>query len=196
MPIRIIAGEAKGRKLKSLPPEKTRPLLARIKKSLFDIIGAKIKGCVFLDLYAGTGSVGIEALSRGAKEVVFIEKESQAVKVIKENLRGLNLSRNFKARLIQHDIRSGLPRDTRFDFIFVAPPYKLKLITPTLRVIGEANILASNGWIICQHHFREKLPEEYFPFELFREKKYGDTILSFYRWKRIDNEKIGLTTEN
>lgn len=191
MPIKIIAGSAKGRKLKSLPPEKTRPLLARIKKSLFDILGNKVKNATFLDLYAGTGSVGIEALSRGAKEVVFIDNNSQAVRTIEENLKQLGFKE--RAKILRRDILRDLPLRGKFDLIFIAPPYKLELILPTLKVIVERELIAPEGWTICQRHFREKLPEEYFSLEIFREEKYGDTWLSFYQNKRIEYEKIGLT---
>ncbi|HCJ66217.1 MAG TPA: 16S rRNA (guanine(966)-N(2))-methyltransferase RsmD [Elusimicrobia bacterium] len=198
MSIRIIAGEIKGRKIKSVKGRTVRPLLARVKKSLFDIISRKIKDALFLDLYAGTGSVGIEALSRGAKEVVFIDNDSQAVEIIEENLKQFGFE--GRAEIIRKDVLRGLPVEKKFDLIFIGPPYKLELILPTLKVISEKNSFAPDGWIICQHHFKEKLPEEYFSpasssggYELFRREKYGDTILSFYRMKRIDNEKIGLT---
>jgi len=192
MGIRVIAGEIKGRKIKSLKGKTVRPLLARIKKSLFDIIGNKIKNAVFLDLYAGTGSVGLEALSRGAKEVIFIEKDSTAVKVIEGNLQKLGFDK--KAKVWKRDVLQGLPEDKKFDLIFLGPPYKLELILPTLKIIAQKEILTEKGWVICQHHFREKLPEEYFFHQLFRWEKYGNTILSFYQFKRIDDEKIGLTT--
>ncbi len=192
MSIRIIAGEIKGRKIKSVKGKTVRPLLARVKKSLFDIISRKIKDAAFLDLYAGTGSVGIEALSRGAKEVVFVEQDGQTIEIIRENLEQLNLGE--KARILQRNIPRGLGIEKKFNLIFVGPPYKLELNLPTLKAISEKNSLAPDGWIICQHHFKEKLPEEYLGYELFRREKYGDMILSFYQMKRIDNEKIGLTT--
>jgi len=192
MVIRVIGGEVKGRKIKSIKGKTVRPLLGRVKKSLFDILGKKIKDATFLDLYAGTGSVGIEALSRGAKEVVFIDNSSQAVRIIEENLKQLGFEE--RAKILRRDILKGLPAERKFDLIFIAPPYKLELILPTLKVIVERELIAPEGWIICQHHFREKLPEEYFSLEIFREKKYGDTRLSFYQNKRIEYEKIGLTT--
>lgn len=192
MVIRIIAGEIKGRKIKSLKGKTVRPLLARVKKSLFDIIGRKIKNAVFLDLYAGTGSVGIEALSRGTKEVIFIDNDPQAVKIIEENLKQFGFEE--RAKIFRRDILKGLPVERKFDLIFIGPPYKSELILPTLKIITQENCLSPEGWIICQHHFCEKLPEEYYNYELFRREKYGDMFLSFYQIKRIDNEKIGLTT--
>ncbi len=194
MSIKIIAGEIKGRKIKTVKGKGVRPLLARVKKSLFDIIGNRIKNTVFLDLYAGTGSVGIEALSRGAKEVVFIEKDYWAAGVIEENLESLGFKE--KAKVWRKDVLQGLPEKRKFDFIFIGPPYKLELILPTLKIIAQGQILTEKGWIICQHHFREKLPNEYFFYQLFREEKYGDTILSFYCLKRIDDEKIGLSNSD
>jgi len=183
--MRIIAGSLKGKTVKSLPGLATRPLLGRIRKSLFDILGDKVVDASFLDLYAGTGSVGIEALSRGARYVLFVEKETRLTILIRENLGRLGLE--MRARVIEADVlnyskegrKSSLQE--QFDLIFAGPPYKLNLVKDTLDLIFRLNLLKKSGWAICQHHFREKVPEKERFLSLFRKERYGKTVMSFYK---------------
>jgi len=182
---RIIAGSLKGKTIKSLPGLATRPLLGRIKKSLFDILGDRVVDANFLDLYAGTGSVGIEALSRGARYVLFVEKETRLTRLIRENLRTCELEK--RAKVIEGDVlnynketlKFSLPE--KFDFIFAGPPYKLNLIRNTLDIIVKLSLLRKNGWVICQHHFKEKVPGKKGFLSLFRKERYGKTVMSFYK---------------
>jgi len=185
MAIRIIAGTARGRLISSGPsgPD-IRPILARVRKSLFDILRPKIVDSVFLDLYAGLGTVGLEALSRGARKVVFIENQKTAVSAIKKNLDYLGFSE--KAKIYQTDISQGLGwLPEQFDLIFLGPPYCRRaerdvngLVSPTLKLISNARILLDSGWIIAQHHKKEiiNLPAGY---QVFRQTRYGDTCLTF-----------------
>jgi len=183
--MRIIAGSLKGKKIKSLPGLATRPLLGRIKKSLFDILGDKVVDASFLDLYAGTGSVGIEALSRGARYVLFVEKEGRLTRLIRENLRMCKLEK--RAEVFETDVldykkegeKSFLPG--QFDLIFAGPPYKSNLIKDTLDIIVKLSLLKKDGWVICQHHFKEKVPEKEGFLSLFRKEQYGKTAMSFYQ---------------
>jgi len=183
--MRIIAGSLRGKKIKSLPGLATRPLLGRIKKSLFDILGERIVDASFLDLYAGSGSVGIEALSRGARYVLFVEKETHLARLIRENLKKCELEN--KAEVIEIDILSYNKEGRKFslleqfDLIFLGPPYKLNLTKDTLDTILKLNLLRKNGWIICQHHFKEKVPEKVGLLSLFRKERYGKTVVSFYK---------------
>jgi len=183
--IQIIAGSLRGKRIKSLPGLATRPLLGRIKKSLFDILGDKVVGAGFLDLYAGTGSVGIEALSRGARYVLFVEKETRLTRLIRENLRRLGLEK--RARVIETDAlnysKEGrkFSLQEQFDLIFAGPPYKLNLVKDTLDLILRLSLLKKNGWAICQHHFKEKVPEKERCLSLFRKERYGKTVMSFYK---------------
>ena len=179
-PPRIIAGSAKGKKLITTPGFTIRPLLSRIKKSLFDILRPEIDNSVFLDLYAGTGNVGIEALSRGAKKAVFVENSRQCVEMIEKNL--INCGFSKKAEVLSADITTKLPKFNRkFDIIFIGPPYKLNLTTKTIEIIDENNLLSNNGWIIAQHHIKEPVAEEIGKFIMLRQKKYGDTMLTFFK---------------
>jgi len=183
--MRIIAGSLRGKKIKSLPGLATRPLLGRIKKSLFDILGDRVVDASFLDLYAGTGSVGIEALSRGARYVLFVEKETRLTRLIKENLESCKLEK--RAKVVEMDVLSytkeggkfSLPE--KFDLIFVGPPYKLNMIKNTLDIIVNLNLLKKDGWVICQHHFKEEVPGKEEFLSLFRKERYGKTMISFYK---------------
>jgi 16S rRNA (guanine966-N2)-methyltransferase len=188
MILKVISGKARGRTIKT-PKNDTylRPLLGRIKKSLFDILTFKLAGADFLDLFAGCGSVGIEAISRGAGSVLFIEKERKYSRLIKENLDTLGLGST--AAIETADVMRGLNwLDKKFDMIFVGVPYKdekkrpLSLTSPVLKLIEEASILKDNGLIISQHHDKEQViaPDS---LELYRKEKYGDTLLEFFRKK-------------
>lgn len=163
----------------------TRPLLGRIKKSLFDILGDRVVDASFLDIYAGTGSVGIEALSRGARHVLFVEKETHLARLIRENLRMCKLEK--RAEVMEIDILSYNKEGGKFflteqfDLIFAGPPYKLNLTKDTLDIILKLNLLKKNGWVICQHHFKEKVPEKEGFLSLFRKERYGKTVMSFYK---------------
>jgi len=188
--LKIQSGDARGRKLKTLKADdlSVRPLLGRIKKSLFDIIRPKLQGAEFLDLFAGTGAVGLEALSNGARRVVFVERSPVSLKLIKDNIDMLG----YGARgIIQRaDITKGIGwLKLQFDIVFMGPPYKdeekrpLFLTSPALKSVVESGLVARGGWIICQHHKKEpvKMPAG---LELFRQEQYGDTVITFY--KEID----------
>ena len=153
--MRVIAGEAKGKTLKAVPGKGTRPVGDRVKESLFNILRWRVAGCRFLDLFAGTGSVGIEALSQGAAEAVFVEKAPKAARVVRENLRITEMSR--RARVIQEDVfrfvvlanQRVAPAD-RFDVIYVAPPQYQELWAKTLLALEDSPLLAQDGIIVVQ----------------------------------------------
>jgi len=178
--LRVIAGLAKGRHLLSVPGEGTRPITDRVKGSLFSILGSDIEGCAFLDLFAGTGSVGIEALSRGAERVVMIERARKAIAVIKKNL---EITKLQGAEVIQTDAFRYLAhadQDVPFDYIYVAPPQYEELWAKALLALNDQSLLAPDGRIIVQIH-----PKEYHPLNipnltLVRERSYGSTVLHFY----------------
>ena len=178
MLMRITGGELKGRKIKTPPASFTRPLLSRVRKSLFDVIGEKIKGTRFLDLYAGSGAVGIEALSRGAGEAIFLEKNPRCVTVIKENLSGLSVFSHFRIypKNVLVVLEKLLEKET-FDIIFVAPPYYKEMQNQTLNIIEKMKI--QGEIIIVQHSPKEKVKFCRKNLILRKQKKYGDTILTF-----------------
>ncbi len=178
--MQVIAGIAKGRKLKALPGLATRPILARIKKSLFDIIRLPVIEAAFLDLYAGTGAVGIEALSRGARSAVFIEKGPEAIKVIRENLQLTQFL--DQSQVIQGNVFDLLQRmGQAYNIIFVGPPYKLGVTKDTIATIDKYQVMAQDGLVIAQHHFKEPMEIKIGGLFMCRQELYGDTRLSFYR---------------
>lgn len=188
MALKVLAGEARGRILKTLPHDdlSIRPMLGRMKKSVFDIIKLKLPGSKFIDLYAGVGQVGIEALSRGAESVVFAEISPVSLKLIKHNVDMLGY--NDRARIIKCNIIKDFDMLVgKYDIVFMGPPYKdtdkkaLALTYPTLKNILKYDILKDDeSIIISQKHIKE--PVANVPgLEIFRTEKYGDTVISFYR---------------
>jgi 16S rRNA (guanine(966)-N(2))-methyltransferase RsmD len=190
--MRVIAGKLRGRRLKSVPKDyvKVRPISGRIKQSMFDIIAGIVPGSRFLDVFAGTGAVGMEALSRGAGFVFFIEMDRRCVAVIEENIalggfteRAKVHPGNALGELSWVAYRSGQPQ---YDIVFLGPPYKdeakraLSFSTPALARVAEAKLLAPRGWLICQHHMKEEVLAPA-GLALIRREKYGDTFLDFYR---------------
>lgn len=179
MSLKIIGGVFKGRNLAFSTELPTRPLLARAKKSLFDILTPKIAGSVFLDLFAGFGSVGIEAISRGAAKVVFVDNNLKCVKMIEENLD------KIKARgigvVLPCDAGKELPVSDKFDIIFIGPPYAMNELES--QVAAMERYVKPDGVIIGQHQFREKMPENIGGLNQYRQEKYGDMRLTFYEKK-------------
>ena len=182
--LRVISGTARGRKLKSVPGDSTRPITDRVKEALFNILGPDIQGATLLDIFAGTGSVGIEALSRGAVWVRLNDRHNLAVKTIKANLELTHLAAN--AEVLHMDAFSLLekPPDRRFDYIYIAPPQYQELWSQALRAVDQkTDWLVDDGWIIVQIH-----PVEWQPITLenlmeFDRRKYGSTLLIFYALK-------------
>lgn len=182
--LRVISGTAKGHKLKTLDNQNTRPTADRVKESLFNIISGYIKGAFVLDLYAGTGNLGIEALSRGAEFCVFIDKSTQCDKIIYDNLVHTKLV-DF-AKIIVDDVIKGLNKallfKSKFDIIFIDPPYSKDFIPFTLDTIVSNSMLSEGGIIIAERNINDVIPDNISHLSLFREQKYGDTILGFYRF--------------
>ncbi|MGL4392656.1 MAG: 16S rRNA (guanine(966)-N(2))-methyltransferase RsmD [Fusobacteriaceae bacterium] len=180
--MRIIAGEAKNRKIKSRKGRETRPTLGSVKEALFSIIAPYIVGSRFLDLFSGTGNIGLEALSRGAKKAIMIEKESEALKIIIENVENLGFTE--RCRAYKNDSIRALEilgrKDEKFDIIFMDPPYAENLCTKVLKAISKNKVLADDGLIICEHHLFEDLADEIDGFKKADTRKYGKKVLTFY----------------
>ena len=202
--MRIISGKYKGRTIKM--PKGIRPTQNKVRKALFDSLG-EINGLSFLELFAGSGAVGFEALSQGAKEVVFVEKDRKCIEKIEENLSVLAFSRS---RVLALDALVAIKQlgksGEKLDIIFLDPPYYKRkvprhyvsrsslgasgskvavmgesLSKKTLQTLGAYDILALNGFIVVQHFKKDKLPGESGQLVLVKEARYGDTVLSFYR---------------
>jgi 16S rRNA (guanine(966)-N(2))-methyltransferase RsmD len=163
---------------------RTRPTADRIRVTLFDVLGPAIAGMRVLDLYAGTGAVGIEALSRGAARVVFVERDPAAVRALRQNLSALGASR-AAARVMTGDVLRALPevaaQEAPFDLVFVDPPYASSLAARTLAALTSARVCGSGAEIVVQHSTRSALPPVEGLVEHRRSRRIGDTALTFLR---------------
>ena len=178
--MRVIAGSAKGTPLQAVPGPDTRPISDRVKEAVFGILGDGIDGARVLDLFAGTGSVGIEALSRGAERAVFVEKQPKATAVIKANLARTRLQ--AQARVVQADVfkfLSGQPEP--FDLIYIAPPQYQSLWLKTLLALDASpGWLGPDGQIVVQIFPKELQPTAFSSLQLADQRKYGSTLVCFY----------------
>ena len=184
--MRVIAGQAKGRKLLRVPGSETRPISSRVKEALFDILGSDIEGAAFLDLFAGTGSVGIEALSRGASKVVFVDRSRKAIDTVRRNLQIAGLG--GPAEVIHRDVFRFLqmtPDTPLFDYIYVAPPQYQDLWDKTLLALNDKPLLALDGLIIVQMHPKEFHEIDTPRLQPVQERRYGSTLLCFYRHREL-----------
>ena len=176
--MRVISGSARGRRLKELQGMDTRPTTDKVKESLFNIIQFDIAGDV-LDLFAGTGQLGIEALSRGAKSALFVDKRADAVKLVRENLALCHLEEN--AQVICGDSLAALGTQSgRFDIIFLDPPYESGLLEQAMEKIAQFDILSPHGIMVAESPQNQTLPELPAPYGLYREYRYGKIKVSIY----------------
>jgi len=183
--MRVIGGEKGGAKLLGLEHEQIRPMRAEVRAGLFNMIQDFVPGSRFLDLFAGTGSVGIEALSRGAKEATFVDNLPEAVKLIKMNLAKLGLT--GRAKVYQLDVFEAIARFERrgrkFDLLFIGPPYGQGLGARTLERLASSTILDEDSLVIVELFKKERpeLEESYGRLALVRERRYGDNLILIYR---------------
>ena len=178
--MRVIGGIAKGRTLKAVPGDSTRPILDRVKVPLFDILRPSLPGISVLDLFGGTGSVGIEALSQGAKHCVFLDTNAKAIATIKHNLEATGFSDQAEVR--HTDAFLYLKNTTRsFDLIYVAPPQYKGIWVEAMRLIAERpSLLNPAGQIIVQIDPKEYEELDLAAFEETQQRKYGSTVLVFF----------------
>ncbi len=180
--MRIISGEFKSRKIQFPKTKLTRPMTDKTKETVFNIIGSLVNGKHILDLYAGSGSLGLEALSRGALDVTFVDRGSFAVKVIQENLQSLGLQ--AKGQIIEGDVIRAIKRLEKqkriYSLVFVDPPFSQGLVKKTLMHLDQSAILAPFAQVVVGHFKDEPLPESLQTLRLARTKKVGQACLSFY----------------
>ena len=181
--VRIISGTSKGRKLATLNNKTLRPTSDRVKGSIFNILGSEVQDKVVLDLFAGTGNLGIEALSRGAKRVLFVEKGRQLVRLIKKNL--LQCGMEGRSEILPKDVHRAIgvlrQRGDSFDLILMDPPYAKGLILKTLMKLSSERIYQEDSILIIEHDRRESLPHTIAQWSLIRQKRIGDTVISFLK---------------
>jgi 16S rRNA (guanine(966)-N(2))-methyltransferase RsmD len=183
MSMRVIAGSAKGRRLKLVPGEGTRPIMDRVKEALFNILRERVPDCRFLDLFAGTGSVGIEALSRGAEFVRFVESARLAVKIIEDNLQTTGLEAD--AEIVRADVFDYLKQDPNpadaFEIVYIAPPQYKELWAEALTLLDtHPEHIAPDGMVVVQIDPREKRDLTLATLTPVDERRYGKTLLWFF----------------
>lgn len=175
--MRVISGKYKGKNLIGFDIDGTRPTMDRVKESLFGIIQNNIKNSVVLDLFAGSGSLGIEALSNGASEVYFIDNNIELINIIKKNTSGMN----EKMHIMKGDYKNALEliknSNIKFDIIFLDPPYKLNLINDCLNKIVEYNLLNEDGIVVCEYE-TENIQND--KLKLIKDKKYGSKKIKIF----------------
>lgn len=184
--MRVISGEKKGFKLKAPKGKDTRPTEDRIKESMFNILKNINDNSLVLDLFAGSGSIGIEFLSRGAKKAYFVDKSNFSIAAIKENLNHTGLL--GKSKIIKNDsikaIKLLARKDIKFHYIFVDPPYERDIIKKVIENIWRENILAKDGLIILEHEKKLELPNWIQGLEKVDERNYGSKSLTFYTYNK------------
>ena len=186
--MRVIAGKYRSRPLRSLRGMDIRPTSDRLRETLFNVLTAgnpaALEGSVWLDLFAGTGAVGIEALSRGAKDVHFVESSAPAAELIRKNLQSLGITEGFK--ILEEELPRAFWRMERqkvaADVVFIDPPYRLKdAYTNTLRALADSSLIWAMSVVIAEHEKKFDPGEEFGPLRRFRHLAQGSTALSFYR---------------
>lgn len=181
--LRIISGERRGRLIKTVSGNNTRPTTDRVKESLFNILMPKLPGSSVLDLFSGTGNLGLEALSRGCEEAVFVEKDPRALAVLRENCRSLDYE--DYAEVVPLDVSKAIPalsaKGRKFDIVFMDPPYDHDLEAPTIKALDQYGLLKDDGIIVVEHLLLDEQQERIGRFIRYDIRKYGNTALSMYR---------------
>jgi 16S rRNA (guanine966-N2)-methyltransferase len=195
--MRVIAGKYRSRLLKSLKGNALRPTSDRLRETLFNVLGPNIPGSRFLDVFAGTGAVGIEALSRGASEAVFIENHAPAAVLIRRNLESLAITSGAQVlpldalRALEKIARKHNPTDPAFDFVFLDPPYAEKnQYDRVLSFLGAAPFLTTGSLVIAEHRRTLELPQRIGRLLQTRILRQGDAALSFYQHQAAEPEEI------
>lgn len=182
--MRIIGGKYKGRKIKQPKLTSTRPTKDRIREAVFNVIAEKVPGSDCLDIFAGSGAYGLEALSRGAKNATFVENNKECVRVLEENISFLNDSGENAPKLIKLDALKYIEKlaetNRKFDLIFSDPPYNKDLAKKSLIMISRYDILKPLGFAIIEHHVKEELPGTPGELTLLKQKTYKDIVISIY----------------
>lgn len=183
--MRIITGTAKGTKLKTPRGLDTRPTADRVKESLFNILGPNVLGALVLDLFAGTGNLGLEALSRGASKALFIDHGSNSIQMIRDNARLTKLY--SQAEIYKSDALKALDRISRegrrFNLIFCDPPYNKGFVSAVLSKLDATSILMESSIIVFEHSRHETISEKWNRLHLIRTERYGETLVSFLTTK-------------
>jgi 16S rRNA (guanine966-N2)-methyltransferase len=190
--MRVIAGIYKGRRLKTLEGLSVRPTSDRLRETLFNILAPRIEEAHFADVCAGSGAVGIEALSRGARHVTFIESSLKAARIISENLRNCGIREGY--RVINRDALRALKNlaseQAQFDIIYFDPPYDSEIHTPVMWLIAKHDLLAEDGVVIVEHRRQTPLLPNYDRLRPYRQVAQGDSLLTFFGVEAVEGSRI------
>jgi 16S rRNA (guanine966-N2)-methyltransferase len=185
---RIIGGAGRGRRLKTAAGEATRPTAARVRQTLFDILAPRVAGCRFLDAFAGSGGIGLEALSRGAARVVLVDKDPAAWAAARENAQALARA-GGEVEVFRQDAATAMhalaDQGRLFDLVYLDPPYASELYEPLVALAGE-RLLAAGGVVVAEHFHKRALPERIGALARTRQKRIGDHCLSFYAAEPVE----------
>lgn len=180
--MRVIGGSAKGHRLRTPRGGGTRPVTDNVKETIFNVIGDGVVGAEVLDLYAGTGSLGIEALSRGAERILFVEQAAEAVRLIEQNLKMLGFG--DQAEIWRDDVFRALRRmrnrQRGFELVFVDPPFEKGLSVETMHLLSENQVVAEGGCVVVRHHQKETVPSEVDRLQLVSEKSFAEAVVGFF----------------
>lgn len=178
--MRIISGKYKGRKVDGYNIDGTRPTMDRVKESVLGMIQTKLEDSICLDLFTGSGSVGLELLSNGAKKCYFVDNNYKVIETLNKNMKSLKITDDYE--IIKSGYEEALKnfnnRNIKFDIIFLDPPYKLDYIVPAIKLISEYNLINDDGLIICEYENEEIDIDNY---ELIKERKYGSKKIKIYK---------------
>lgn len=188
--MRVVSGACKGHPLKAVPGSTTRPTTDKVKEAIFNIIGPYFEGGLALDLFGGSGGLGIEALSRGMDKAIFVDRDSKAVQVIRQNAETCRLT--DKVEVYKNDaeraLKALIKRELSFDLILLDPPYKDQKIVSLISVIEQHGLLNDTGVIMAEHTANAELPEKIGSFTRTRYENYGITAISIYEHEGEENE--------
>jgi len=182
--VRIVAGTHRGRPLAGPKGTGLRPTADRVRESLFNLLGQFFEGGEALDLYAGTGALAFEALSRGVSRAVLVDQGAESARLVADNARALGMERSIE--LLRMPVARALPRliarGRRFSLVFADPPYAEEAVAEVVRGVGEGRLLAEGGTLVVEHGRREAAPEALAGLERVDSRRFGDTAVSLYRW--------------
>ena len=182
--MRIISGNCRGKKLYAFDGRKIRPTADRLREAVFNILSSQVQDAVVLDLFAGTGAFGLEAVSRGALSAVFIDNHTDAIHLVKKNIHACGVA--AQTRVVKWDIARNLncleDAQPGFNLVFLDPPYRNDLIRPALLHLHESHAVQTEARVIIEHSIREPLPHDLDSFRLEDQRKYGKSLVSFFKY--------------
>ncbi|WP_318504915.1 16S rRNA (guanine(966)-N(2))-methyltransferase RsmD [Bacillus sp. T3] len=181
--MRVVSGICKGKSLKAVPGNSTRPTTDKVKEAIFNIIGPYFSGGIGLDLFAGSGGLGIEAISRGLDQVIFVDREGKAIQTIKENIVACGLEKH--AEIYRNDasraLKAIVKRELKFDVIFLDPPYKKQQLLDVLTDMDRHQLVENKGVIVCEHGHDVELPEQVGHFMVIKREQYGIIHITIFQ---------------